>query len=412
MRTLFPHRLYTQKLFCRRHQRVTEHGIYARELYSTIGGMDAHIPLLCCCESCGTMFVAFSHEFTFCRHDLVNRDYTKIYGHNRIMAGNWLYFKGNPKPGIVKSFFQGPEKEVVVVNYDGGPDQKIEHPRISIENEEAPGGYRLVPAQSAQTLLGDHIYHAIRDQFGYAVGLVNDGEKDKLVVLLKDNTLVFITLPPLAQNLPNDKLFETVSGKIAQVFPEHCDKVSIEVGLGIVYLKGMVKNLSVQRAMEACVNALPKVRGCVNLTRVQMSPLVTDSQIEQAVYDLVESPTMRVFDCHVEVNAGKVILQAYCYEGDFPKELERRLGEIPGVRDLICSVNELVDPMNVELCKELETELSINPLLRGAFIRVSCNNKKFLLEGRVQSTFQKQVALFTLLKKTKTTAVENRLRLI
>ena len=67
--------------------------------------------------------------------------------------------------------------------------------------------------------------------------------------------------------------------------------------------------------------------------------------------------------------------------------------------------------MNVELCKEIETELSMNSLLHGTSIRVSCNNKKFLLEGRVQSTIQKQLALFTLLKKAKTTAVENRLRL-
>ena len=42
----------------------------------------------------------------------------------------------------------------------------------------------------------------------------------------------------------------------------------------------------------------------------------------------------------------------------------------------------------------------------------SGNNRKYLLEGRVQSSFQKQFALFTLLKKTKTTAVENRLRMI
>ena len=410
MRSQFPHRLYTLRLFCRRHQKVTEHGIYAREVYSTIGGMDSHIPLLCCCESCETMFVAFSHEFSFCRHDLVNQDYTKIYGYNRITAGNWLYFKGTPKPGIVKSFFQGPEKEIVVINYDGGPDQQIESTRKYIDYEESPGGYRLLPVQSAQTLLGDHVFHAIREQFGMAVGMVNDGEKDKLVALLNDGTLVFITLPPLAQNLPNDKLLDIVRGKLAQVFPEHCGKVSIEVGQGIVYLKGIVKNLAIQRAMEGCINALPKVRGCVDFTRIQVSPLITDSQIEQAVYDLLESPAQRVFDCHVEVSFGKVTVQASYYEGEYPKELETRLGEIPGVRDLICLINELSDPVNVNLCKEIETELSTNPLLQGTFIRVSCNNKKFLLEGRVQSTFQKQVALFTLLKKTKTTAVENRLR--
>ncbi len=411
MRKLFLHRLYSQRLFCRRHQKVTGHGIYAREAYSTFGGMDPHIPLLCCCDSCGTMFVAFSHEFVFCRRDCINRDYTKIYGYNRIAPGNWIYFEEAPKPGIVKSFFQGPDKEVVVVNYDGGPDKKIELPKVTIEHEEAPEGYRLLPAQSSYTLLGDYVYHAIRHQFGLAVGLVNDGEKDKIVVLLKDNTLVFITLPPLAQNLPNEKLGEIVRGKLSQVFPEHCGKVSVEVGQGIVYLKGTVKNYSIQRAMEGCVNGLPKVRGCVNFTRLQVSPFVTDSEIENGIYEFLESPGMHLFDYRVSVSGGKVQIQASCLENDRPKDLETRLGEIPGVRDLVCLVTELSDPMNIDLCKEIETDFSMNALLRNTFIRVSCNNKKFLLEGRVQSTFQKQLALLTLLKKTKTTAVENRLRL-
>ena len=389
-----------------------EHGVYAREAYSTMGGMNPHIPLLCCCDYCGTMFIAFSHEFIFCRHDCVNPDYTKIYGHNRIVAGNWIYFKGTPKPGLVKSVFQGPDKEVIVVSYDGGPDQKIELPKVEIYAEEAPGGYRLLPAQSAQTLLGDFIFHAIRKQFGVAVGLVNDGEKDKLGVLLKDNTLVFITLPPLAQNLPNDKLCEAVQGKLARVFPDDYNTISVEVGQGVVYLKGLVKNLSIQRAMENCVNAFPKVRGCVNFTKVQSSSLVSDSQIESSVYQLIEAPGMPLFDYKVHVSGGRVQLEASCYENERPEDLEVRLGEIPGVRDLACVVTEVTDPLNVELCKEIQTELSMNSLLQGSMIRVSCNNRKFLLEGRVLSAFQKQLALFALLKKAKTTAVENRLRFI
>ena len=411
MRSQFPHRLYTQRLFCRCCQKVTEHGVYAREAYSTFGGMDPHIPLLCCCDVCKTIFVAFSHEFVFCRRDCVNQDYAKIYGFNRIAPGNWIFFRGTPKPGIVKSIFQGPDREIIVVNYDGGPDQKFELPKVELDREESPEGYRLLPAQSAFTLLGDYVYHAIRNQFGVAVGLVNDGEKDKLVVLLKDNTLVFITLPPLAQNLANDKLCETVKGKLSQVFPEHCDKVLVEAGQGIVFLKGLVKNYSLQQAMNACVSALPRVRGCVNFTKIQVSPFITDSEIESAVYDLLEAPGMHLFDYKVSVSGGKVQVESSCYSGERPKDIEMRLGEIPGVRDLICLVSEISDPMNVELCKEIETELSMNALLHGTSIRVSCNNKKFLLEGRVQSTIQKQLALFTLLKKAKTTAVENRLRL-
>lgn len=412
MRSQFPHRLYSQRLFCRRCQKVTEHGIFAREAYSTFGGMDPHIPLLCSCDACGTIFVAFSNEFVFCNREFVNTDYAKIYGYNRIVAGNWIYFKGSPKPGVVKSVFQSPDKQIIVVNYDGGPDQRIERPKIDIEYEESPEGYRLLPIQSAQTLLGDCIYHAIRDQFGIAVGLVNDGEKDKLVVLLKDKTLVFITLPPLSQNLPNDKLCSIVQNKLAQVFPEHCTRVSVEAGQGIVYLNGLVKNLSIQRAIVKCVNAIPKVRGCVDFTRVETSSFTTDAVIEKTVYEQIESSVTRLFDYRVNVSDGKVQIEASCYENERPKDLENRLAEIPGVRDLICLVSEIYEPINVELCKKVESEISASTFLRGANIRVSCNNRRFLLEGSVQSILQKELAFATVLKNVKTTSIENRLRIV
>ena len=412
MRSQFPHRLYSQRLFCRRCQKVTEHGIFAREAYSTFGGMDPHIPLLCSCDACGTIFVAFSNEFVFCNREFVNKDYAKIYGYNRIVAGNWIYFKGSPKPGVVKSVFQSPDKQIIVVNYDGGPDQRIERPKIDIEYEESPEGYRLLPIQSAQTLLGDCIYHAIRDQFGIAVGLVNDGEKDKLVVLLKDKTLVFITLPPLSQNLPNDKLCSIVQNKLAQVFPEHCTRVSVEAGQGIVYLNGLVKNLSIQRAIVKCVNAIPKVRGCVDFTRVETSSFTTDAVIEKTVYEQIESSVTRLFDYKVNVSDGKVQIEASCYENERPKDLENRLAEIPGVRDLICLVSEIYEPINVELCKKVESEISASTFLRGANIRVSCNNRRFLLEGSVQSILQKELAFATVLKNVKTTSIENRLRIV
>lgn len=391
---------------------MTEHGIFAREAYSTFGGMDPHIPLLCSCDACGTIFVAFSNEFVFCNREFVNTDYAKIYGYNRIVAGNWIYFKGSPKPGVVKSVFQSPDKQIIVVNYDGGPDQRIERPKIDVEYEEAPEGYRLLPIQSAQTLLGDCIYHAIRDQFGIAVGLVNDGEKDKLVVLLKDKTLVFITLPPLSQNLPNDKLCSIVQNKLAQVFPEHCTRVSVEAGQGIVYLNGLVKNLSIQRAIVKCVNAIPKVRGCVDFTRVETSSFTTDAVIEKTVYEQIESSVTRLFDYRVNVSDGKVQIEASCYENERPKDLENRVAEIPGVRDLICLVSEIYEPINVELCKKVESEISASTFLRGANIRVSCNNRRFLLEGSVQSILQKELAFATVLKNVKTTSIENRLRIV
>lgn len=414
MRVQFPHKLYRQKLFCCRCQKVTDHDIYAQENYTTYGGLEPHIPVLCSCTRCTALFVAFSNEFTFCRKENINSDYAKVFGFNRVMPGNWLYFQGGVKPGLVKSIFQGPEKEIIVLNYGCGPDQKLECPKIDIKKEESPEGYRLLPAQSAHTLLGDQVYHTIRNQFGVAVGLVNDGEKDKLVVLLKDKTLLFITLPLQAQNMPNDKLAQDVLGKVKQVLPEKSSKVSIEVGQGIVYLKGTVKNLSIKRTLKACINGLPKVRGCVDFTRIQTDFSITDTQIERAVYALLESPSMRYFNYEVKVLFGKVYVSAYCNEKYYSKDLENKIAEISGVLSLQCSINVVPENQleNEMLCREMEADIAMRPLYHGSVIKISCLNKKFLLEGHVRSVIQKQAAFLSVVKKAKTASIENRLKFL
>ena len=99
------------------------------------------------------MFVAFSNEFVFCNREYVNRDYTKIYGYNRIKAGDWVYFKGSPKPGFVKSIFQTPDKLILVVTYDGGPFQRIEKPRVTIEDEESPVAAKIVTKRPAMAVV-------------------------------------------------------------------------------------------------------------------------------------------------------------------------------------------------------------------------------------------------------------------
>lgn len=413
MRNLFPHRIHSQKLFCCRCRQVTEHGVFAREPYSTYGGMKPHIPLLCVCSHCRSAFVAFSHEFAF-SHPADAGDYTKVYGFSRIAAGNWLYFKKAPKPGIVKSIFQTADKEVVILNYDGGPDKKVEFDRVQEIKEKSPDGYRLLPAQSAQTLLGDHIYHALRDMFGVAVGLVTDGDKDKLAVHLEDSSVLFITLPPQAQNIPNDKLSEAVQGRLRQLFAEDMRRVSVTVGQGIVYLDGLVKSFQVKRTLCACVNSMPRIRGCVDFTKIIPEPGMTDALIEEKVYALLDSFGRNVFDYKVTVSQGKVAVSLCCFEDSCPKDLENRIAEIPGIMDLSYSMVSMPehDMKNRDVCLEMEQGYSLNPRFQGAKIKVSFVENKYLLEGRVNSAWQKQIALVNAVKKTLSTSVENRLRVV
>lgn len=389
-----------------------EHGLYAREPYSTYGGMKPHVPLLCVCEKCKAAFVAFSNEFAF-SHPADAGDYTKVYGYSRIAAGNWLYFKGTLKPGIVKSIFQAPGKEIVVVSYDG-VDKKIELDSNCKIDEKSPEGYRLLPAQSAQALLGDKVYHALRDKFGVAVGFVKDGDKDKLAVLLEDSSVLFITLPQMAQNVPNDKLSEFVRNKLLQFFPEDARRVSVTVGQGIVYLDGIVKSFAVKRSICACINNMPRIRGCVDFTRIIAEPGITDSWIENKVYLCLESSGNNVFNYKVKVNQGCVNVSLCCLEESVPRDLETRIAEISGIQDLSYTMVAVKasNIQNRDICDELEQFFLNNHRFLDARIKVSYVDGRFLLEGRVRSSLLKRFALVNVMKKVFSTSVENRLRVV
>ncbi len=412
MKSLFPHRLHTQRLFCRSCRRVTPHGLFAKEPYSTYGGLDAHIPLLCCCDDCGTAFVAFSHEFFLGRQNK-GTEYAKIYGRNRINPGNWIYFKGSVKPGVVKSYFQSGDREVILVSYDGGPAEKVELASIRILNEDAPEGYRLVPAQTAHVLMGDHVYHAIRDQFGIAVGLVSDGGKDKLAILFEDNSLLFITVPQSVQNLPNATLSDFVRLKLLQLFPQDARRITVTVGQGIVYLDGIVRTLAVKRALCACVNSMPRVRGCVDFLRVQMETYISDERLELSMWRLLESQNARIFDCSVEILNSKAVVKLSCFDDNIPKDLENKLADMSGLQDLSFSLTRLPggNSENQVTCRIIERELAMNSRLSGSVIRLNYFNNKYVMEGRVSNSFQKQWALINAVKMIKTASIENRLRI-
>jgi len=390
---------------------VTEHGVFAGEPYSTYGGMKPHVPLLCVCGKCDAAFVAFSHEFAF-SHPADAGDYTKIYGYSRIAAGNWLYFKGAVKPGIVKSIFQTADKEIVIVGFEGGSDMKFELDGNHPVDEKSPEGYRLLPAQSAQTLLGDSVYHALREKFGVAVGYVKDGNTDKLAVQMEDSSILFITLPQIAQNIPNDKLSDLVQSKLRQLFAEDASRVSVTVGQGIVYLAGLVRSFQVKRSIRACVNSMPRIRGSVDFTKIVAEPGITDLWIENKVYSILESCGRNVFNYQVEVAQGKVKVSVCSPMDSAPRELESRLAEIPGLQDLIYTVNVVPSLQNESVCEEMENAFSRNSRFQDARIKVSYVDDHYLLEGRVHSTLQRQFALVTAMKKAFSTSVENRLRVV
>ena len=75
-------------------------------------------------------------------------------------------------------------------------------------------------------------------------------------------------------------------------------------------------------------------------------------------------------------------------------------------------MNVMDEIENTKVCKELEYELSMNSRLGDSLIRVNYVDEKFLLEGKVHSLIQKQLAMFCVARRVLSTSIENRLRIV
>lgn len=412
MRQYFPYRLYSQQLFCRQCQQAVRHDVCAMEEHSTYGGIERGIPLLCVCTHCGTFHVAFSQEFAFCHKEGECSEYAKVYGHNRIFPGDWLYFEGANRPCVVKSFFQSSDKEVVVYK-NGHVDEKYEGPKISIDHEVSPEGYRLLPAQCVHTLLGDHIYHVIRKQFGIAVGVVKDDSKDKLVVKLDDGLIVFMSYPRYAENPPNAEVVSVVRKQLELLSDGLSEDIMVDAGQGIVYLRGFVDSLATKRAIQAKVSVIAGLRGCVNMVRVRKNSKVSDAELEQCIWNVMDDASFPIFKYSVKVKSGVAKVTFYYEDEVYPDELKSRLESIPGIVSLSMHGTAILKENlgKQDLCRRIMNKLASYRFLKNSFVHVTYVGKRFLVEGRVTNIIQREFALLAVAGFARSVAVGNRLRI-
>ena len=413
MRQYFPYRLYSQQLFCRHCQQAVRHDICAMDEYSTYGGIERGIPLLCVCTHCGTFHVAFSQEFAFCHKDDGISEYAKVYGHNRIFPGDWLYFDGATRPAVVKSFFQSIDKEVVV--YKNGPvEAKFEGPKISIGHEVSPEGYKLLPAQCVNTLLGDHVYHVIRKQFGIAIGVVKDETKDKLVVKMDDGLIVFMSYPRYAENPPNSEVVSVVRKHLEMLSDGLSEDITVEAGQGIVYLRGFVNSLATKRTIQTKVAEIAGLRGCVNMVRVRKNSKVSDEDLERQIWDVLDDVAHPIFKYSVKVKSGAAKVTFYYEDEVYPDELKSRIESIPGIVSLNMHGTAILKNNlgKQDLCRKIMDKLASYRFLKNSFVHVTYVGKRFLVEGRVANIIQREFALLAVAGFARSVAVGNRLRIL
>ena len=413
MRQYFRYKLYSQQLYCRQCQQAVRHDVCAMEEYSTYGGIEHGIPLLCVCTHCGTFHVAFSQEFAFCHKENGNSEYAKVYGHNRIFPGDWLYFDGATRPCVVKSFFQSRDKEVVV--YKNGPaDAKFEGPKIPIDHEVSPEGYRLLPAQCVNTLLGDHVYHVIRKQFGIAIGVVKDETKDKLVVKMDDGLIVFMSYPRYAENPPNSEVVSVVRKHLDMLSDGLSEEISVEAGQGIVYLRGFVNSLATRRTIQTKVCEIAGLRGCVNMIRVRKNSKTSDGDLERQIWDVLDDVAHPIFKYNVKVKSGTAKVTFYYEDEVYPDELKSRIESIPGIIALNMHGTAILKKNlgKQDLCRKIMDKFASYRFFKNAFVHVTYVGKRFLVEGRVANIIQREFALLVVAGFARSVAVGNRLRIL
>ena len=414
MKRFFIHKIASENLFCRRCKGISSHSLLAREPICTRGLVPKGIPLLCVCDACQTSFIAFTHEFAFFNAHDDNQNYAKILGRSRLIPGDWLYVKGQPRPGKIKGIFHTATEEIINVSYGEDSDEKIVREYSEASENEPNYGYRLLPVQCAQTLIGDPVYHVLRDQFGKAVGVVNDGEKEKLAVLLEDETLVFITLPESEQTLPNPRLREIVNAKMGEAFPDIYSSLHIDVGQGVVYIQGTVPNFPLRREISRFLANLPMVRGNVDFLRVEPPHPVSDENLGNAALAILEDPASVIFNYSITVQGGRLQLKALYIHENSLIDIEKRFGQLEGLRDLSLLLEQVPqESMSMrQLCLSVGHSLRENSRMKDSCIQVSAFDNALILEGRVQSILQKNMAFFLAKISTKKITIINHLRIV
>lgn len=395
-------------------QRV--HGVYAEEAYSMHGGLLPKIPLLCECDFCKTQFLAFSQEFAFVQNECIDQDYAKIPGKNRLFPGNWIYLIGAPRPGKIKRITTSHGVKNITIDFGYGTEQTVDiTEQDPTQNEESPRGYRLLPAQCGETLIGDNIYHVFRHMFGKAIGMVQDVDIDKLVVQLENGTILFMTLPEECQPLPNIRLQETVKGKLQDLSPRIRDSIRFEVRHGILQANGIVRSLADRRKIQTIFNSIKALRGTINHIKVEPEKFISDTELLDAVHKVFENTRNKDFAYYKpSVNSSKVTVKIGYYKESAITHFENELENLQGVQELTI-LPEFVQEPTAEECRKMRDAESICKSQAGkdCKIRVTFAEGRLVLSGRVNSLLQKRLIQFQIVKfPWNLASVENNLRIV
>ena len=414
MRKLFQHLVCTEAMFCRQCSTVVSHSVLAQEPLSLREPLPAKVPLLCVCNQCAESQILASHEFAAFVPPETAGWFCKIPGRGRILAGDWVYVPGRPRPGKVKAIFKTQDLENMVITYADGSEEKMSR---SLKGESPPTHesdcrFRLFPLQAWDARIGDLIFHVQRECFGKVVGF-QLGRLSKVILQLENDVLLFLQLPEFRQLPDNHSLTASLQEHIQQTVKNIPESVTINAAQGVAYLQGSVPLLGVRRRLQAACATVPGLRAVVNAISVVPVRPVADQEMEIRVCELLLTHGIPLIRSQIQCKNGWLSLSGYYRQASIPDEVQTLLEKEPlsGLQlELYHRPTE--DPADKNRCQAVNMALCRHARLRGARIRATTLDGVVYLEGIVSSNLQKNQALLAALIAGRNLRVENHLRVV
>ena len=192
------------------------------------------------------------------------------------------------------------------------------------------------------------------------------------------------------------------------------EHIGVAVEDGVVTLTGYVRTYAEKLAAENVTRRIKGVRGIAEEIEVRFlsDKKTADDQIAKRALDVIEwASTIPSDAVQVMVRNGVVTLTGnvdWFYQKD---DAEAAVRKLSGVRAVINDIKIKQKPQAGDIKLKIESALKRNADLEAQSIKVSVNNGRVTLDGKVKAWYERDLAERTAWSAPGVTAVEDRIQI-
>ncbi len=408
MNEIFPYEQVEAPLFCPSCQSIMRHDVRSQLRMQDHQPSLLHSPLHFRCQTCQHGQIYFAREVASFSPPLGM--WHKIAGHHRLIVKDEVYVPGYDFPGQIKSRYRSGSQEIFVITQPDGTEKRWTTdyaPDFELPLERV----RLLPLAAADTLVGDAIWHAGREQPGKAVGMVF-GNPSKLIIQLHNGTLLTLPLPDSRTVADNTDLHKLAISLLKAFFPPEAGNLQVDAASGILHVRGTCDSLQRWIDLRRKMKTLPQCRGLVELVAIQPSEFIADEEIEKACRNSMLAPHYGIFNLKVHCSKGQCRVDAFCRNDSQRIEAIEAIESVPGLCSLEAEILTRPDDNHSDRERSLQVAQALrnNNTLKHCVIRVHCYEGLTQLEGIVSSQMQRNIAGMAAMWAGRKFRIDNQLR--